>query len=123
MAISVTRRTVFDGVVDETATCLVTFGEKSSTDQLPVTAKELRGASGVKLAAMILEDGEDGGVLAEGSNLLLGEKRREAVENGVVEMEDTGWFGELRGVPVVVSGEDGRLGFRINPEDEGFGKS
>lgn len=72
----------------------------------------------MELTAAVLEDGEHGGVAAEGSNLLVGEQRGEAMENGVVEMEDAGWLGELSGVPVVVGGEDGRLGFMIDPEDE-----
>jgi len=165
VAIRVSRRTEFDGVVKGSAACLVAFREESGTDQFPVTvtgreshaafanpfpafrngaqvgvaeaaalrpdssvehsddnvgsvvsfgpqatlvseANKLRGASGVKVAAAVLEDGEDGGVLAERSDLLVGENCGEAVENGVVEMEDAGWVCELGGVPVVVCGEN-----------------
>lgn len=42
------------------------------------------------------------------------------MKNGVVYMEDLDWVGELGGVPVVVSGEDGRLGVAVDTEDEGF---
>lgn len=63
----------------------------------------------MKRTATVLEDGEHGGVLAERSNLLVGEHSREAMENGVVEMEDASGFSELRCVPVVVGREDRRL--------------
>jgi len=50
----------------------------------------------------------------------VGEERGEAVENGVVEMEKASWVDEVRGVPVVVCGENGGFGFRIDSEDECF---
>lgn len=180
MAVGIARRSELDGVVDRSETCLVTLGEESSTDQLPVTvtsresgptlagpfppsrdwaqvqigktpalrpnprvedsddnvgavvgfgpettlvseAEKLRGAGGVKRTATVLEDGEHGGVLAERGNLLVGEHSREALENGVVEMEDASGFSELRCVPVVVGREDRGLGLVINPENECFG--
>ncbi|KAF7801621.1 uncharacterized protein G2W53_040732 [Senna tora] len=68
--------------------------------------EELRGASGVKLTATVLEDGEDRRVLADGIGFILGEQSREAMEDSVVHVEDAGWFGELGGVPVVVGGEN-----------------
>ena len=55
----------------------------------------------MELAAAVFEDGEDGGVLAYGRDLLVREHRGEAVENGVVYVEDAGFLGELGGVPVI----------------------
>lgn len=42
------------------------------------------------------------------------------MENGVVHVENSEWIGELGGVPVVVGGENGRLGVRIHSEDVGL---
>lgn len=44
----------------------------------------------------------------------------EAVEDSVVGVEDLGRGSEGRGVPVVVRGEDGRLGLSVNSEDVGL---
>lgn len=38
------------------------------------------------------------------------------MENGVVYVEDGGWVGELGGVPVVVSWEDGRFSESVDSE-------
>lgn len=42
------------------------------------------------------------------------------MENSVVSVEYSEWTRELGAVPVVVSGENGRLRLRIDAEDEGF---
>ena len=61
------------------------------------------------------------GLLAYGRDLLAREHCGDAVENGVVYVEDVGFFDELRGVPMVVSGEHGGLGLGIHTKDEGLG--
>lgn len=86
-------------------------------------AEKLRGASGVKLTATILEDSKHGGVLGDGIDLILGKQSREAMENCVINVKDASWFGKLGGVPVIVGGENRRLGFRINTKDEGLGRA
>jgi len=87
---------------DDDIGAIVRFGPEAS---LVAEAEELRGARGMELAATVFEDSEDRGVVAYGGYLLGSEKGGEAVENGVVYMEDVGLLGELRGVPVIVSGE------------------
>ena len=42
------------------------------------------------------------------------------MENGVVSVEDLWGASEFSGVPVVVSGENGGLGLRVNANDVGF---
>lgn len=84
---------------DDDIRAIVGFGPEAS---LVAEAEELRGARGVELAAPILEDSEDGRVVAYGGYLLGREKGGEAVKNGVVYVEDVGLFGELGGIPVVV---------------------
>lgn len=40
------------------------------------------------------------------------------MEHGVVRVEDSGRVGELGRVPVVMGGENSRLGLRVHPDDE-----
>ncbi|TKY67672.1 hypothetical protein E2542_SST10567 [Spatholobus suberectus] len=103
---------------DDDVGAVVGFGPEAA---LVAEAEELRGASGVELAAAVFEDGQHGGVPAYGRDLLAREHRGEAAENGVVHVEDAGFLGELGGVPVVVGGEHGGLGLGIHAEDEGLG--
>ena len=89
-------------------------------------AEELRGASGVEVAASVGEEGEDVGVGAEGGGLGWRERGGEAVEDGGVGVENGGGCGgvgggEERAVPVSVSGEDGGFGVWVDKDDEGFG--
>ncbi|KAH1068325.1 hypothetical protein GYH30_006035 [Glycine max] len=72
-------------------------------------------------AMATFEDSEDIRVLAYGRDLLACEHCVDAVENSVVYVEDVGFFDELRGVPMVVSGEHGGLGLGIHTKDEGLG--
>ena len=51
-------------------------------------SEELRGASGMKVTAAVFEDGEDGRVLAEKGSVVWSDGSGEAVENGVVDVED-----------------------------------
>lgn len=44
------------------------------------------------------------------------------MENGVVYMQDLEWISKFGSVPVVVSGENGGLGFRVDTKDEGFNR-
>lgn len=74
----------------------------------------------MKLTATILQNGEGRRVLAYGSNLLPREKRREAVENGVVYVKDMGLLCELRSVPMIMGRENGGFRIRINANNEGF---
>lgn len=76
----------------------------------------------MKVPTTILKDSEHRGVVAYGIQLLLREQSREAMENGVVDVEDASGLGELGGVPVVVGGENGGLGLGIDAEDEGLGR-
>ncbi|KAG2397986.1 uncharacterized protein HKW66_Vig0137780 [Vigna angularis] len=87
---------------DDDIRAIVGFGPEAS---LVAEAEELRGACGVELAATVFEDSEDGRVVAYGGYLLGREKGGEAVENGVVYVEDVSLLGELGGIPVVVSGK------------------
>lgn len=74
----------------------------------------------MELAALVFKDSKYGGVVAERGDLLWRENCGEAMENSVVCVEYLKRSGELGGVPVVMSGENGRFGLRINTEDEGF---
>ena len=42
------------------------------------------------------------------------------MEDGVVRVEDPGRVGELGRVPVVMGGENRRLGLRVHSDDEGL---
>ena len=90
-------------------------------------AEELRGASGVEVAASVGEEREDVGVGAEGGGLGWRERGGEAVEDAGVGVENGGGCGgcgvggEERAVPVSVSGEDGGFGVWVDKDDEGFG--
>lgn len=42
------------------------------------------------------------------------------MENGVVDVEDSGRVSEFGGVPVVMGGEDRRFGEAVDSEDVGF---
>ena len=83
-------------------------------------AEELRGASGVEVAASVGEEREDVGVGAEGGGLGWRERGGEAVEDGGVGVENGGGCGggvgggEERAVPVSVSGEDGGFGVWVD---------
>lgn len=57
---------------------------------------------------------------AERGGLFRRKSSGEAVENGVVCVEYLDWTSELGTVPVVVSGENGRLGLRVDTENESF---
>jgi len=104
---------------DDDVGSVVRLGPESA---LISEANELRRARGVKVAAAVLEDSEDGGVVGERRDLLVAEQCGEAVENGVVEVDNASWVDELGGVPVVVCGENGGFGMGIDSEDECFGR-
>lgn len=70
----------------------------------------------------ILEDGENRGMAGNRGGFVLSEKSREAMEDIVVNVKDSGRVGEFGGVPVVMGREDGGLGLRVDSEDEGFGR-
>lgn len=74
----------------------------------------------MKLSATVLENSKNRRVFGNRGNLFLSKNRREAMEDSVINMKDAVGFGELRSVPVVVGGENGRLGFRIYSQDKGF---
>lgn len=74
----------------------------------------------MKLAATVLENIENRRVFAEVGGMIWCNRSRKAMENGVVYMQYVDWVSELGGVPVVVCGENGGLGFKVNTEDEGF---
>lgn len=93
-------------------------------------AEERRGAGGMEGAELLRDEREDVGEGREVVGLDVGEVGGEAVEDGVVCVEDLGW---LRGggsggggegvegglVPVVVGGEDGGLCAVVDADDEG----
>lgn len=75
----------------------------------------------MELAAAVLDNSEDGGVFSEGGGLVGGESGREAMEDGVVSVEDLERSGdEFGGVPVEMSWKNRRLGLRVDPYDVGF---
>eukprot|EP00268_Persea_americana_P031544 TRINITY_DN3076_c0_g1_i1.p5 TRINITY_DN3076_c0_g1~~TRINITY_DN3076_c0_g1_i1.p5 ORF type:complete len:105 (+),score=24.42 TRINITY_DN3076_c0_g1_i1:2818-3132(+) len=87
---------------------------------LVAEAEKLWGAGGVEAAAAVFEGGEDGGVAKEGGGVGGGEGGGEAMEDGVIGVEDLRRGSEGRGVPVVVRGENGRLGLSVDSEDVGL---
>lgn len=74
----------------------------------------------MELAAAVLEDGENSRVVAEVIGFVGSDHGGEAVEDGVVHVEDAGFLGELGTVPVVVRRENGRHGSAIDAENEGL---
>lgn len=61
-------------------------------------------------------------MLPEGVRFVWGESGGEAMEDGIVDVEDAGCIGELGCIPVVVSRENRGFGVRINSKDEGPGR-
>ena len=59
-------------------------------------------------------------MLAESGGVVWRQDSGEAMENGVVSVEDLWGVSEFSGVPVVVSGENGGLRLRINANDVGL---
>lgn len=83
-------------------------------------SEELRRAGSVELASLVFKDSEDSGMFTERGGLLRRKSGGEAMENDFVCVEYLERSSELGTIPVVVSGEDGRFGLRIDTEDEGF---
>lgn len=77
---------------------------------LVLQAKELRGASGVKLSAAIFENSKHWRVVTEGSSMGF----------GVIGMEDSSWLSKLRSMPMIMCGENKRNWLRTYTKDEGF---
>ena len=63
----------------------------------------------MEFTAFVLEDSEDGRVATEGADLVGTENGGEAMENGVVCVENLRWVGEFACVPVVVGWENRRF--------------
>jgi len=86
-------------------------------------AEELRGAGGMESADLFGDEREDVGVRGELLGFGVGELGREAMEDGVVGVEDGGGGSggerlESGFIPVVMGGEDGGLGVVIYTDDE-----
>lgn len=56
----------------------------------------------------------------DGGDLVRGERCGEAMEDGVVYVEDLRWVCELRCVPVIMGRENRRLGVSVYSEKEGL---